>query len=91
MYKKQFYEKAFLEYCEIWTYIWNDNPFYANKVLNNIDETIDTILQFPYIWKQLNKKHRFVVEPQYRYKVVYKIEKEVIYIVSIFKYKNTWE
>ena len=91
MYRKEFYNKAFLEYYEIWAYIWDDNPFYANKVLNSIDETINTILVFPFIWKQLNKNHRVIVEPQYKYKIVYKVEIETIYIISIFKYKNIWE
>lgn len=91
MFREIFAEKALREYEEIFAYISEDNLFYANKVLNSIDETIDTILEFPYIWKQLNKIHRIIIEPQYKYKIVYRIYEDIIYIVSIFKYKNDWE
>lgn len=91
MFREIFAEKALREYEEIFAYISEDNLFYANKVLNSIDETIDTILEFPYIWKQLNKIHRIIIEPQYKYKIVYRIDEDIIYIVSIFKYKNDWE
>lgn len=88
MHNIKFYKKALEEYNEIWEFIAKDNLFYANKVLSNIDNTIDIIATFPNIWKLINKTYRLVVEPEYKYKIVYKIYKETVYIVSIFKYKD---
>jgi len=90
MYKVEFYRKALKEYQEIWEYIWQDNLFYANKVLKNIDDTIDTIKIFPSIWKSISKTHRLIVESEYKYKIVYRILWDIIYIVSISKYKKDW-
>jgi len=91
MYNIKFYKKASQDYINIWEYIWKDNLFYSNKVLKNIDETIETILLYPKIWREINFKYRFIVEYEYKYKIVYKIKKDTIYIVSIFKYQNIWD
>lgn len=78
MYKIRFYKNASLNYYKIFEYISQDNLFYANKVLKNIDETIDMLIDFPNIWKKLNNNHRIIIEPQYKYKIVYRIENEII-------------
>jgi len=91
MYNIKFYKKASQDYINIWEYIWKDNLFYSNKVLKNIDETIETILLYPKIWREINFKYRFIVEYEYKYNIVYKIKKDTIYIVSIFKYQNIWD
>jgi len=44
-------------------------------------------IEYLEIWNWL----RLVVEPKYKYKIVYSIKKDYIYILSIFKYKNLWE
>ncbi len=91
MLRVEFSKKASLEYFEIWEYIAQDNLFYANEILNKIDNSIDKILLFPFIWKEIDKWIRMIVEPNYKIKIVYKIKENSIYILSIFKYKNTWE
>lgn len=90
MYKKIISKQAKLEYAWISEYIAKDNMFYANKVLSKIDESIDLLLEYPFIWKKIIKNHRIIVEPNYRFKVIYRIEWDIIYIVSIFKYKDSW-
>jgi len=91
MLKLKFSNKASLEYIEIWEYIAQDNLFYANDVLNKIDNSIDTIMLFPFIWKEISAWIRLIVEPNYKFKIVYQIKEDYIYILSIFKYKNSWE
>ena len=91
MFKIKFYRKAKEQYIQIWKYISKDNLFYANEVLNKIDSSINIILEFPYIWVEITKWYRRIIEPTYKYKIVYKIELETIYIVAIFKYQNLWE
>jgi plasmid stabilization system protein ParE len=85
MYNVVFYDEANFDYESIWNYIWQDNLFYANEVLNKIDKSIDIISEFPYIWTELDKTHKQIVEPKYKFKVVYKLWENTIYIVSIFR------
>lgn len=91
MYKIEFSNEASSEYIQIWEYIAEDNLFYAYEVLNKIDSSIDTILLFPFLWKEIEKDIRRIIEPKYKFKIVYTIRWNTIYIISIFKYKNLWE
>jgi hypothetical protein len=91
MYKIEFSNEASLEYTQIWQFISMDNLFYANEVLNKIDYTIDMIANFPFLWHILKDDIRRVIEPKYKFKIVYKIQWNYIFIISIFKYKNIWE
>lgn len=91
MLKIEFSNKASIEYLEIWEFIAKDNLFYANEVLNKIDNSIDTILEFLFIWKEIDTWIRMIVEPTYRFKIIYEIKNDYIYILSVFKYKNSWE
>ena len=91
MLRSEFSKEASLDYITIWEYIAKDNLFYANEVLNKIDSSIETILDFPFIWKEIENWLRIIIEPIYKYKIVYEVRKDIIYIVSIFKYKNLWE
>jgi plasmid stabilization system protein ParE len=91
MLRSEFSKEASFDYITIWEYIAKDNLFYANEVLNKIDSSIETILDFPFIWKEIENWLRIIIEPIYKYKIVYEVRKEIIYIVSIFKYKNLWE
>lgn len=90
MFNVEFSNEANLEYISIWEYIAKDNLFFANEVLNRIDSSIETILMFPMIWKEIDKGIRMIVEPIYKYKIVYEVRIDTIYVLSIFKYKNTW-
>ena len=91
MYKIAFFDDAKADYLEIWKYIAQDNLYYANEVLNKIDSSINTIANFPFIWKEMKNWLRLIVEPTYKFKIIYDIKKDFIYIISIFKYKNMWE
>ena len=44
MYNVKFFKRAKEQYINIWKYIAEDNLFYANEVLNKIDDSIETIL-----------------------------------------------
>jgi len=91
MLRVEFSDEADNEYLEIWEYIAQDNMFYANEVLEKINSSIDIICTFPMIWKDIGKWLRLIVEPKYRYKIVYIVKNDYIFVLSIFKYKNLWE
>ena len=91
MFRVEFSNKADFDYIQIWEYIADDNLFYANEVLNKIDKSIDTICEFPFIWKDMWNNVQIIVEPKYKFKIVYSVRKDYIYILSIYKYKNDWE
>lgn len=91
MFRIEFSRKASLEYVDIWEYIAQDNLFYANEVLNKIDNSLDIILEFPFIGKEIQPWIRMITEPTYKFKIVYQVQKNYIYILSIFKYKNSWD
>ncbi len=91
MYKIEFTDEANFEYLQIWQYIAQDNLFYANEVLNKIDHSINMISIFPFLGKIIKNDIRKIVEPKYKFTIVYKIDLNVIFILSIFKYKNLWE
>lgn len=92
MYKKViFYNKAKLDYLWIWQFIAQDNLFYANEVLDKIDNSIDIIVKFPFIWKEIDSQHRQIVEPKYKFKIVYKLKWEVIYIVWVYREQSDWK
>ena len=69
-------------------FISEDNPIFAIKTINSIMNTIDILETFPYVWKEISNNIRKLVESNYKYNIVYKIEWKNIYILSIFKYKN---
>ncbi len=90
MYKIEFYDEANFDYDSIWNYIAQDNLFYANEVLNKIDKSIDILIDFPFIWKDIDWIHRQIVEPNYKFKIVYKLIKKTIFIISIFREQDKW-
>ena len=91
MHKLKFFKKATQQYINIWKYIAQDNLFYANEVLNKIDYCINTILEFPNIGTKIDDIYRKIVEPNYKFKIVYKIKIDTIYIIWIYREQNSWE
>ena len=91
MFKLKFFKKAKNQYIDIGKYIALDNLFYANEVLNKIDNSIETILVYPNIWTKIDNVYRKVVEPNYKFKIVYKIKKDIICIVWIYREQNSWK
>jgi plasmid stabilization system protein ParE len=77
--------------AEIFWYIQSDSKFYAAKVINSIKSTIDILKMFPFSWKNIDIKNNMIVESTYKYKIIYEIKWNTVYILSIFKYKNSWE
>jgi hypothetical protein len=90
MYKVEFYKKAKFQYLWIWEYIARDNPFYANEVLDKIDHSIEIILIFPFIWKEIRSWYRQIVEPNYKFKIIYKVKWDTIYIVWLYREQKNW-
>ncbi len=82
--------KAINDLIEIKDYVWQDNILYSIKIVNNIKSTISLLKTFPKIGTIIEDETRFIVENNYAYKIVYEINKDNIYILWIYKYKNTW-
>jgi len=91
MHKIIYTKRVQLNLIEIKNFISKDNPYYAIKVINNIESTIDILKNYPFIWKEVSDIHRLITEPKYKFKIVYRINWDIIYILSIFKYQNNWE
>ena len=72
---------------EISYYISIDNPFQAKKVLEDIYSSIKYLETFPFLWKERKDWLREIVA-KHKYRVFYKIEQNIVYVVSIFKYKD---
>jgi len=81
----RFFTKAKQQYINIWKYIAQDNLFYANEVLNKIDKSIETILLYPSIWTKIDDIYRKIVEPNYKFKIIYKIKWDNVYIVWVYR------
>ncbi len=92
MYKIYYSEDSLNDLKDIVNYISLDNLFFANKVINNIYDSIELLEKFPFIWKERKDNLREIVEPNYWYRIIYKIDLDntIINIVSIFKYKNSY-
>ena len=90
MHKIVYLESALLDLEEIYSYILDDNNYYALKVILNIKNTVKYLESFPYIWSIIRNELRLLVESKYKYKVVYKINWNTIEVVSIFKNQNTF-
>ncbi len=91
MYKIVFTKKVEDDFRLINNFIAQDNPIYAIKTIDSILKTMDLLLNFPFVWKLLWDDLREIVETNYKYKIVYKIDKKIITILSIYKYQNTWK
>ena len=91
MYKIFYTPKSEEKLAEIFWYISQDSLFYATKVIVSIKNTIDILKLFPLSWKDIGKINKIVVESKYKFKIIYRIKWDTIYIISVFKYKNSWE
>ena len=74
---------------EIKDYICQDNPAIAKKVIDIIINLIINLATFPKLWHSIDwTNFREIIEPMYNYNIRYKIIDEVIYIITIYKFKN---
>ncbi len=92
MYKIIISPRANNNLTEIKEYISLDNSLMANKVIEKIFNTISNISLFPNIWKEIKWWFRELVEPNYKFRIIYRIKNEQIEIeiISIFKNKNSF-
>lgn len=91
MFKIIYSEKVIKDLISIRDFISRDNPFYAIKTLNNFITTIEILKTFPKIWVLKTKNIRFLIEKNYKYNIVYRIQENNILILAIYKHKNTWQ
>ena len=91
MYSIYYTKESESNLLEIFLYISDDNWFYAAKVITHIKSTIDILKLFPLSGKLIKSEYRLIVESKYKYKIVYKINKNIVQILSIFKYQNIYE
>lgn len=87
MIKTIYSKESIQDLQEISSYISMDNPLQAKKVMDDIYLSIDYFKTFPFLWKEVKNWYREIVA-KHKYRVVYKVYKDIVYIVSIFKYKN---
>lgn len=90
MYKIVFSQKVLEDLIQIKEFIEKDNSVYSLKTINSILDTINLLNDFPFIWKVLWDNLREIIETDYKYKIVYKVENKLITILSIYKYQKNW-
>ncbi len=78
-------------FADIFSYISWDNIFYAAKVISSIKSTIDILKLFPLSWRLIDEERRIIIDSNYKYKIVYQVKLNDIYILSVSKYKNSWK
>lgn len=91
MYKIKIFKVAIHSITSITKHIAEDNLFYANKVQEYIYKSIYLLKDFPFIWKEIDKNHRIIIESHYKFKIVYKITWKIIFIVWIYKEQKDWK
>lgn len=89
MFKIKFLKTATLDLAEISNYIALDNPFQSKIVLQNIYSNIKYLEMFPFLWKERKDWLRELIA-KHKYRVFYRIEKNNILIISVFKYKDIY-
>jgi len=74
----------------IHAFIAKDNVLYADKVCDSILWCISWIISmFPNIWKKISKQGILeIVEPNFKYKIIYIDTGKDIIIIAIYKYQD---
>jgi len=90
MFRIKLLDSAVEDLWDISSFISLDNPFQAKIVLENLSKSISYLSYFPFMWKEIKNWYRQIVEQNYKFKIIYKIQEETIYIISIFKYKTNF-
>ena len=89
---KIFYTKKFRDNLKsINDFISQNNTVYGLKTAKSIMKTISLLKEFPYIWKKVEADIRELVDVKYLYKIVYRVKKDSISVLWVYKYKNSWE
>ncbi|MDD2870576.1 MAG: type II toxin-antitoxin system RelE/ParE family toxin [Candidatus Gracilibacteria bacterium] len=92
MYKIIYKPLALKDINDIYNYIILDNIQVAIKVQETIFNFINYLALFPMLGKQNGNNHnlREIIEPAFKYRIIYKIENNTVFIVGIFKNKNLY-
>lgn len=91
MFKIIYTPKVKNDLIDIQEYIAKDSVFYALNVIQKIIDTINILSTFPKIWAKIDNIHHMIIDKNYWYKIIYKISKEKIIIMWVFKYKKSWK
>ncbi len=83
------FQESTLEQIEgIFSFVAQDNPVSAVDVIQRIYHTIENLRVFPYLGKTDSGILREIIEPRYKFRIIYLVRDNTIYIVSIFKHQN---
>ncbi len=89
MFEIVYTEQALQDLENIRDYIAKDNPWYAQKVLDDVTNFISVrVSLYPQIGRSMSSGVRRVIEPNFKYNIVYRCKGEQIVVYSVFKYKN---
>jgi len=88
----EFQELAHENLDFIFSYIAENDKIIAIKVIQKINNTIKNLELFPYMWKPTIWRLREIIEPKYKFRIIYYLneEEKTITIISIFKNKNNF-
>lgn len=89
MYKIKIQKRAINSITKTIEYISQDNIFYTNQVQEYIYKSIKLLETFPFLWVKKDD-YRVIIEPNYKFKIVYKIRKDTICIVWIYREQDSW-
>ena len=90
MYRIIITDDALENLVSISEYIALDNLFYAKKVEVDILKSIKFLESFPLIWKQIELWIYQIINPKYKFKIVYKINGNILLILAIFREQENW-
>jgi hypothetical protein len=90
MYKLIMQKRAINSIIQTVEYIREDNPFYANQVQEYIKQSINLLSDYPLLWFSINDKNRAIIEPKYKFKIVYRVKWNTIYIIWVYREQKSW-
>lgn len=90
MYRVEVLKRATNSIISTVNYIAEDNIFYANLVQEYIYKSINLLKDFPYLWTE-KWIYRVIVEPKYKFKIVYRIKDNTIFVVWVYREQKSWK
>jgi hypothetical protein len=63
---------------------------FSKFIISSILAVFSILSYFPLSWKLRKDWLREIIEPKYKFRILYKIEWTNIYIVSVFKWKDSF-
>lgn len=90
MYKLIIQKRALKNIIQTVEYIWENNPFYANQVQEYIKQSINLLSDYPLLWFSIDATHRAIIESKYKFKIVYRLKWDTVYIVWVYREQKSW-